>query len=80
MSNINDFSENYTKCFKNVGEGNLEEHQQNNAYKSKLITDAIFSAIAEWWDKVFNGAVTARKEETVTMSVTARKYDVQTFS
>jgi len=22
------------KCFKNVGEGNLEEHQQNNAYRS----------------------------------------------
>jgi len=34
MSNINDLSENYLKCFKNVGEGNLEEHQQNNAHKS----------------------------------------------
>lgn len=30
MSNINDLSENYLKCLKNVG----EEHQQNNAYES----------------------------------------------
>ena len=34
MSSINDLSENYLKCFKNVGKENLEEHQQNNTYKS----------------------------------------------
>lgn len=34
MPNTNDLSENSLKCFKNVGEGNLEECQQNNAFES----------------------------------------------